>query len=124
MIELTDEDRGDIQQPRRRNARFQISENVMFAVGVDRPTVEAFRHLLNKVGNTADTPSLPDTVIGLEALTAAPPAEPFIAPGDDLTPVVQMTEQIEFLQTEVRQLAEQVAVLSNLIADLQKGTIL
>lgn len=106
---------------RARAARFQISENTLFNAGLDRPTVEALRHLLNKVGNQADTPSLPDAVIGIESLEVGPVfLEPLQLP-DDLTPAMQPLEPVEFLQAEVRQLAELVAELTNRIHDIEQG---
>lgn len=114
-------------RPIRRPARFQISENTLFNAGMDRPTVEALRHLLDAVGNTPG-PTLPEAVteigvLGADilALSIAPGAQPPTPVDDDLRPAVQMAEQIEFLQTEVRQLAEQVATLTNQINDLKQG---
>lgn len=104
-----------------RRARFQISENTLFAAGLDRPTVEALRHILNKVGVDGGTTSLPDTVIGVESLTLVPAVQPPMPAADDLTPAMQVAQQVEFLQTEVRELAEQVAALNVAIQDLKQG---
>ena len=117
----------DDGQPVRRPARFQISENTLFNAGMDRPTVEALRHLLNKVGNSSDTASLPDTVadlgsVSLEVagLSVAPVAVALPFP-DDVTPVQQIMQMVEFIQTEVRHNAEEIARLNSLINDLKQG---
>lgn len=116
MSEIDGNDR-----PLRRAARFQISENTLFNAGMDRPTVEALRHLLNAVGNTSDGPTLPDVAIDLQALSLAPPAaEPLPFP-DDLTPIQQIAQTLEFIQTEVRQNAEAIAALQSTINDLKQG---
>lgn len=120
-----DEDGNPVRPPR---ARFQISENTLFNAGFDRPTVEALRHVLNAVGNTSDTTTLPEAGasidslnIGLAALTLTPATVPPLPYPDDLAPIAQLVLQNEFLQTEVRQLAEQVAALTTRINDLEQG---
>ena len=117
----------DDDRPIRRPARFQISENTLFNAGFDNPTVDALRHLMNKVGNSGDTASLPDTVadlgsVSLEVagLSVAPVAVALPFP-DDVTPVQQIMQMVEFIQTEVRQNAEEIARLQSLINDLKQG---
>jgi hypothetical protein len=111
----------DFVRPARRPARFQISENTLFNAGMDRPTVEAFRHLLNKVGDSSDTPSIPATAISIDALEIAPAPQPQLLTDEYLIPPLQIVEQIEFLQTEVRQLSELLAVLSGKMNDIEQG---
>lgn len=43
---------------------------------------------------------------------------------DDLTPVAQLAAMVEYLQTEVRHLADQQVVNYNLIQELRQGTML
>ena len=53
----------------------------------------------------------------------APPVATYLPP-DDVTPVAQLVAAVEFLQTEVRSLAEQLAVALTQIQELKQGTML
>lgn len=100
---------------------YRFSEDVLFNVGFDRPSVEALRHVMSKVGNTPSTTSLPDAVTEIESFAISPPALELVAPQGDLTPAYQPGEQVAFLLTEVRQLAELVAALTTRIHDIEQG---
>lgn len=66
---------------------------------------------------TAEPMSMPGNLAPLS------PAEPMQMQGDQ-SPVVQLVQAVEVLQTEVRQIAEQQVLLMTLINEIQQGTML
>lgn len=122
----------------------KLNESTLRALGFDLPTVKALAHLLRQVGATPGATTLPDvamqaesTVVSVNLLAiqtanaleelsmmATSPAAVPLAAQDDLTPVAQLTAMVEYLQTEVRHLADQQVVNYNLIQELRQGTML
>lgn len=48
----------------------RLDEPTMYALGFDRPTVNAFQHILTAVGKVIDAPTLPETVAETQVNTA------------------------------------------------------
>lgn len=121
----------------------KLDEVALLALGVDKVTVKAFRTILNAVQitlpevadqtetNAANVNGINESVLSLQdivmLLQGAPANHAQMSSFEQdkqLAPVAQMAQQVEFLQTEVRQLAEQQLVLMNLINELKQGTML
>lgn len=113
----------------------KFNENAALKAGWPKDVVNTVRHLVASVGNQVGQLSLPEAVEILEQLKFAPLAVPVLPfsdpltpayfqpiPADDVTPIAQTLAQVEYLQTEVRQMAEQIAVLQQQINDLNQGT--
>lgn len=122
----------------------RINPTVLYSLGFDRPTVEALLNLIRITGNESDgitVPELAGTVdendqalqavkqqviliqLSTDFLEAAPAAMP---PDMSLADAIQLlppphqqviTERMESLQSEVRQVAEQVAVLMKMLQE-------
>lgn len=122
----------------------RINPTVLYSLGYDRPTVEALLNLIRITGNESDgvtVPELAGTVdendqalqavkqqviliqLSTDLLEAAPPKiQPDLSLVDamQLLPPVQqqaVIERVESLHTEVRQLAEQLAVLMKILQE-------
>lgn len=112
----------------------KFNEAGAIAAGLPKDLVNTIRHLVASVGRQVGQMTLPEVASGLDGTGLSPlPADPlpFIdplspiycppLPADDLTPALQPLSAIEYLQTEVRQMAEQIAFLSQQINDLNQG---
>lgn len=122
----------------------RINPTVLYSLGYDRPTVEALLNLIRITGNESDSVTVPELagtvdendqilqevkqqVILIQLSTDYLEAAPVAAPPDmSLANAIQLlppphqqviTERIENLQTEVRQVAEQVAVLMKMLQE-------
>ena len=127
----------------------KLNEAMLFNMGFDRVAIDALRHLLKQVGNETDATTLPaiveqvsevrNQVDGIDqapviqpsSATASsdenvrPPVQPFIqAEQLDQRPPTEMAQQVEFLETQVRSLAEQVVALSRRLRDIEQGASL
>lgn len=127
----------------------KLNEAMLFNMGFDRVAIDALRHLLKQVGNETDATTLPaiveqvsivrNQIDGIDqapiiqsASTAAlgnenvgPPVQPFIQSEQlDQRPPVEMAQQVEFLETQVRSLAEQVVAVSRRLRDIEQGASL
>lgn len=112
----------------------KFNEAAALAAGWPKDLCTTMRHLVRSVGVELGQMTLPEAVEVLEQVGLAPIPHAFVMPDDpltpaycapilpnDLAPVMQTAQQVEFLQTEVRQMAEQIAVLTQQINDLQQG---
>lgn len=113
----------------------KFNEAAAQAAGWPKDVINTVRHLVASVGSHLGQMTLPEVAAGLGEMSLTPlahahplPDDPltpsYCAPifDDDLSPVAQQAQQIEFLQTEVRQQGEQIAVLMQQINDLKQGT--
>lgn len=113
----------------------KFNEAAALNAGWPKDLVNTIRHLVASVGNQLGQTTLPEVAAGMGDIALAPlPAEPLPfddpltpaycapLPVDDLAPVQQALQQVEYLQTEVRQMAEQIAFLQQQINDLNQGT--
>lgn len=122
----------------------RINPTVLYSLGFDRPTVEALLNLVRITGNDTEGVTVPELsgqidqnsgvikdiqqqIVIIHMSTDYLEAAPVIAPPDmSLADAIQLlppphqqviTERIESLQTEVRQVAEQVAVLMKMLQE-------
>lgn len=126
----------------------RLNASALFALGMDKPTVEALQNMIYKTGTDTAGPTLPqidvdltdtkETVVILreqvdllqsiiDILESAPPPKDFdtsLLDAFAVAPKEINVPQVEALQTEVRQLAEQLAVTNGYIQELRQGTML
>lgn len=119
----------------------RLNEAALYALGMDRVTVNALTHFIRQIGAIEGGNTLPqvaEQVVELEIAVGSvqptlPPIEPpgMLAPPlipqqqqDDLTPPQAVVAAIEHLQTEVRSLAEQLAAARAEIHELKQGPML
>ena len=112
----------------------KFNEGAALKAGWPKDIVNTIRHLVAVVGSQLGQMTLPEAAEELEQIKFSPPAVPAMPfsdpltpaycpppPVDDLTPALQPLSAIEYLQTEMRQMAEQIAFLSRQINDLNQG---
>lgn len=116
----------------------RLNEAALYAMGMDRVTVNALTHFIRQIGAEEGGHTLPqvaDQVDNLDlAFASAPqpgvtldPADwqapvPAMPQGpDDQAPLAVMAALVESLQTEVRSLAEQLAVARAEINEVKQG---
>lgn len=112
----------------------KLNEAMLYNMGFDRPAIDALRHLLRQVGGEVGAPTLPevsneakealDEVDGISQAPATYPPMSHNVGLDDLYPPVQQAQQIEFLETQVRSLAEQLVAVSRRLRDIEQGASL
>lgn len=113
----------------------KFNEAAALKAGWPKDLVNTVRHLVASVGNQVGQISLPEVAASLVEANLQPvtseivmpddpltPAHAAHIPVDDVTPTPQSLAQIEYLQTEVRQMGEQIASLQQQIYDLNQGT--
>lgn len=144
----------------------KLNESALLSLGMDLPTVKALSNIIRVTGNMTDSETVPEVSIKvdetkemvallkaqviviqnaisiIESIPAAIPQDESLTQALAIMPVTQMPNQVEYLQTEVRQIAEQLAqitehfttevrqiadqqiVNANLIQELRQGTML
>lgn len=111
----------------------KLNEAMLFQMGFDRVAIDALRHLINQVGDVVGAPTLPQvaqqvvTVVEqVDLVDQSPYHQPPQDPLEGFTqsPVFDMAIQIEFVETQVRSLAEQVVAVSRRLRDIEQGASL
>ena len=116
----------------------RLNEAALYALGMDRVTVNALTHFIRQVGAEEGGHTLPQVAGQVDNLDLAfgtvpqpslahDPAD-WQAPAlavpqaqDDQAPLAVMAAMVESLQTEVRSLAEQLAVARAEINEVKQG---
>lgn len=92
--------------------------------GAEAPTMtETTTNIINLTQVVDDQMLAPASVFFAADDDVSPPITATLA-SDDFTPPVALIDAVEFLQTEVRALAEQLAAARNEIQELKQGTML
>ena len=116
----------------------RLNEAALYAMGMDRVTVNALTHFIRQIGAEEGGPTLPQVVDQVDSLDTAFASAPqpsmaldpadWQAPApaapqaqDDPAPLAVMAALVESLQTEVRSLAEQLAVARAEINEVKQG---
>lgn len=127
----------------------KLNEAMLYNMGFDRVAIDALRHLLTQVGGEIGAPTLPSVVDQvnvvvnqIDGIDQAP--MPYVPPAsstsaEELRPPVQQfaqveqldqqprfeqAQQMEFIETQVRSLAEQLVSVSRRLRDIEQGASL
>jgi len=111
---------------------YKLNESALYQLGFDRVAIDAFRHLLNQVGNNADTETLAALIVRVNELfgqvqggSEAPPTPELMPQQGDQAPTPQaMIAAVEYLEAQLQALREVVTLQSRRINDLEQGHIL
>lgn len=106
----------------------KLNARTLYALGFDKVTVEALLNIARVVGSAPDSPTVPEvaqqadtTGTMLTQISATLDAVAVALSLVEQAPLPQLMQQLEVIQTEVRALAAQQAVLASQINDLRQG---
>lgn len=110
----------------------KLNEAMLFQMGFDRVAIDALRHLYTQVGSEVGGPTLPqvaeqvDTVIQIVDYLDLSPSSQDSLPisNQDQSPPPIETQNIEYIETQIRSMQEEISVLRGKINDLEQGAIL
>lgn len=110
----------------------KLNEAMLFQMGFDRVAIDALRHLYTQVGSEIGAPTLPQvseqvvTVTEkIDYLDLSPPyQDPFPSTNGDQAPPRIDAQAVEYLETQVRSMQEEISILRVKINDLEQGAIL
>lgn len=127
----------------------KLNEAMLYNMGFDRVAIDALRHLLNQVGGEIGAQTLPEVVRQVDIVVtqidgidqaplpymppvSSPSSEELKPPSQQFAQVEQLdqqprfehTQQMEFLETQVRSLAEQLVSVSRRLRDIEQGASL